>query len=37
MAKGYLRERYAANPDARHGLVASCPDRDLVRFSVQND
>ena len=37
MAKGYLRERYAANPDARYGLVASSRDRDLVRFSVQND
>jgi len=36
-AKGYLRERYAENPDARFGLVASSRDRDLVRFGVPND
>jgi hypothetical protein len=37
MAKSYLRERYAENPDARFGLVASSRDRDLVRFGVSND
>ncbi len=36
-AKSYLRERYAENPDARFGLVASSKDRDLVRFGVMND
>jgi hypothetical protein len=36
-AKNYLRERYAENPDARFGLVASSRDRDLVRFGIAND
>ena len=36
-AKDYLRERYAENPDARFGLVASSRDRDLERFGVPND
>ena len=35
-AKAYLRERYADNPDARFGLVASSRDRDLPRFGVAN-
>ncbi len=35
-AKGYLQERYAKNPDARFGLVASSRDRDLERFGVPN-
>lgn len=36
-AKAYLRERYAAAPDARYGIVASSRDRNLVRFGVMND
>lgn len=36
-AKDYLRERYAENPGARFGLVASSRDRDLERFGVAND
>lgn len=36
-AKGYLRERYAENSNARFGLVASSRDRDLVRYGVAND
>ena len=36
-AKNYLRERYAENPDARFGLVASSRDRDLLRLGVAND
>lgn len=36
-AKAYLRERYAENPDARFGLVASSRDRDLQQFGVPND
>lgn len=35
--KRYLRERYASDPDARYGLIASSKDRDLVRFGVMND
>jgi hypothetical protein len=35
-AKGYLRERYAENRDARFGLVASSRDRDLEAFDVAN-
>jgi len=37
IAEDYLRERYAENPDARYGLIASSKDRDLVRFGVSND
>lgn len=36
-AKGYLRERYAEDPEARYGLIASSKDRDLPRFGVMND
>jgi hypothetical protein len=36
-AKGYLRERYAEDTDARFGLFASSKDRDLVRFGIPND
>jgi hypothetical protein len=36
-AKGYLRERYAEDPDARFGLLASSKDRDLVRLGIPND
>jgi hypothetical protein len=37
VAKDYLRERYADDPTARFGLIASSRDRDLVRFGVMND
>jgi hypothetical protein len=36
-AKAYLRERYADDPDARFGIVASSKDRDLERFGIPND
>jgi hypothetical protein len=36
-AKTYLRERYAENPDARFGIVASAKDKALVAFGVPND
>ncbi len=36
-AKDYLRERYAEDPDARFGLIASSRDKDLIRFGVPND
>jgi schlafen family protein len=36
-AKQYLRRRYADDPDARFGMVASARDRDLPRFEVPND
>ena len=36
-AKDYLRERYADDPEARFGLIASARDRDLVRFGIPND
>lgn len=36
-AKRYLKERYADDPLARYGLLASSRDRDLPRFGVQND
>jgi hypothetical protein len=37
IAKRYLRARYASDPAARFGLVASSRDSLLVRFGVQND
>lgn len=37
IAKAYLRDRYAGDPDARFGLIASSKDRSLVDFSVPND
>lgn len=36
-AKGYLRERYAGDPQARFGLIASSKDKTLVRFGIPND
>lgn len=36
-AKNYLRERYAEDPDARFGIVASSKDKALERFGVAND
>src|SRR3990170_617825 len=35
-ARQYLLDRYADNPDARFGLIASSRDRDLPRFGVPN-
>ena len=37
IAEGYLKERYAENPEARYGLVASSRDRDLYKYGVAND
>ncbi len=37
VAKKYLRDRYADDPEARFGLIASSKDRDLPRFGVMND
>ena len=37
VAKAYLRDRYADNPDARFGMVASARDKSLVHFGVEND
>ena len=37
VAKRYLKDRYADDPLARYGLIASSKDRDLVRFGVAND
>ena len=36
-ARKHLRERYADNPDARFGLLASARDKALVAFGVAND
>lgn len=36
-ARDYLRQRYAEDPEARYGIVASSRDRDLVRYGVPND
>jgi hypothetical protein len=36
-AEAYLKERYAENPEARYGLVASSKDRDLEKFGIAND
>lgn len=36
-AEGYLRARYADDPTARFGLMASSKDRTLPRFGVNND
>ena len=35
--KRYMRLRYADDPDARFGMIASSKDRDLVRFGIPND
>jgi hypothetical protein len=37
IAKRYLRDRYADNPMARFGLVASSRDKDLASFGIPND
>ena len=36
-AEAYLRERYAENPEARFGLLASSKDRDLQGLGIPND
>ena len=36
VAKSYLRDRYADDPSARFGLIASSKDRDLESFGVPN-
>lgn len=36
-AEAYLKERYAENPEARYGLVASSKDRDLEGLGIPND
>jgi hypothetical protein len=35
-AKDYLRDRYAEDPDARYGMMASARDKDLIRFGIPN-
>lgn len=37
VARGYLGSRYANDPEARFGLIASSKDRDLAGFGVYND
>lgn len=37
IAKNYLSERYASDPQARFGLIASSKDKSLPRFGVMND
>lgn len=37
IAKAYLRERYAADQQARFGLIASSKDKSLPGFGVMND
>ena len=37
MAKSYLRDRYADDPNARFGLIASSKDKLLPKFGVPND
>jgi hypothetical protein len=36
-AKQYMKERYAADPHARYGLLASSRDRSLPQFGIPND
>lgn len=36
-AKGYLRSRYAEDPSAKFGMVASSKDKSLVNYGVRND
>src|SRR5262249_16001299 len=35
-AKGYLRERYGHDPDARYGILASSRDRMLPEYGIDN-
>jgi len=37
VAKAYLRSRYANDPEARFGIVASSKDKSLVNYGVPND
>jgi Uncharacterized conserved protein (DUF2075) len=36
VARAYLQDRYAGNPEARFGLIASSKDKDLEQFGVPN-
>jgi hypothetical protein len=36
-ARAHLTDRYAENPEARFGVLASSKDKDLVRFGIAND
>lgn len=36
-ARRYLWDRYAEDPQARYGLIASSRDKDLVGFGIPND
>ena len=36
-AREHLVDRYAENPEARFGLLASSKDKDLARFEIAND
>lgn len=36
-AKSYMRERFANEPDARYGIVASSRDKSLPTFGIYND
>jgi hypothetical protein len=36
-AKHYMKERYAGDPLARYGLLASSRDRSLAQFGIPND
>ena len=35
-AKQYVRDRYAENPDARYGMIASSRDKELPAFGIFN-
>ena len=37
VAKKYLRDRFASDPDSRYGLIASSRDKCLWEFGVPND
>jgi len=37
VAKQYLKDRYAENPLARFGLLASARDKSLIRLGIPND
>jgi hypothetical protein len=37
LARQYLRDRYAEDPDRRFGIVASSRNRDLGQFGIAND
>ncbi|MFO0961543.1 MAG: DNA/RNA helicase domain-containing protein [Phycisphaerales bacterium] len=37
VARQYLRDRFAEDPERRFGIVASSRDKDLTRFRIYND